>query len=158
MAAPNDFTGKEKTDWAPSKRTSTRWQSPPEESDIPGQAGNEQRQKTLKQIADSEQYALVAAQDDWFLCLHKDRPYYYLHVAEVWKYGVGTQGALGRYALSFLVTNNVSYIIQFRGSRPAFMTAQQSKLLQYPQMPENLARPVSERLPRPPYNAAKGIF
>ena len=109
-------------------------------------------QKRLKEIDDSEQYALVATEDGWYPCLHSGRSLIYLRVGEVWKYGVTSKGEIGRYTTSFLLRNNVSYLLQFRGNFAECLKQEQIKLYNYPYLPENLARPPSVRLPRPPYN------
>jgi len=112
----------------------------------------EKLQKRLKEIDDSEQYALVAAVDGLYPCLHSGHTTYYLKTGEVWKYGVTSKGALGRYAASFLVKNRVSYIVQFKGNFAECLKQEQIKLFGYPYMPENQIRPLALQLPRPPYN------
>ncbi len=108
--------------------------------------------RRLNEIDDSEQYALVAKTDGWYPCLHSGRTAYYLKTGEVWKYGVTSKGQLGRYSAMFFVQNKVSYIIEFKGSFSECLKREQIQLFHYPYLPENLARPLSERLPRPPYN------
>jgi hypothetical protein len=109
-------------------------------------------QKRLKEIDDSEQYALVASVDGWYPCLHSGRKLYFLKTGEVWKYGVTSKGALGRYAASFLVKNRVSYLVQFKGNFSECLKQEQIKLFGYAYLPENQIRPQEEQLPRPPYN------
>ena len=109
-------------------------------------------EKKLKEIDDSEQYALVAASDGFYPCLHSGRITYYLLAGEIWKYGVTSKGQFGRYSASFLLKNNVSYIVQFKGNLSECLKQEQIKLFNYPYLPENLARPLKNRLPRPPYN------
>jgi len=109
-------------------------------------------QKRLKEIDDSEQYALLASEDGWYSCLHSGRNSIYLKVGEVWKYGVTSKGKLGRYTPSFMLKNKVSYIAQFNGNFAECLKQEQIKLYNYPYLPENLSRPASERLPRPPFN------
>lgn len=118
--------------------------SPKEESKL---------QKRLKEIDDSEQYALVAKKDGWYPCLHSERTIFYLQAGEVWKYGVTSKGKFGRYTGMFMARNKVSYVIQFRGNIAECLKQEQIKLFNYPFLPENLARPPEERLPRPPFNA-----
>lgn len=113
----------------------------------------ERLQKRLKEIDDSEQYALVARTDGWYPCLHSRRPTYYLLVGEVWKYGVTSKGAVGRYKSDFFLENHVSYVVQFNGNLAECLKQEQIRLFSYPYLPENLARPPEERLSRPPYNA-----
>lgn len=110
-------------------------------------------QKRLREIDDSEQYALLATVEGWYLCLHAGKTTYYLKAGEVWKYGVTSKGKFGRYTASFLLKNKVSYIVQFKGNLSECLKQEQVKLFNYPNLPENLARQPSERLSRPPYNA-----
>ena len=110
-------------------------------------------QKRLKEIDDSEQYALVARMDDWYPCLHSGRTTCYLLAGEVWKYGVTSKGEFGRYKANFLLKNKVSYVTQFEGTFSECLKQEQIRLFSYPFLPENLARPQEERLPRPPYNS-----
>jgi hypothetical protein len=109
-------------------------------------------QKRLKEIDDSEQYALVAKMDGWYPCLHSGKGTCYLLAGEVWKYGVTSKGEFGRYSSMFISRNNVSYFIQFKGNMAECLKQEQIKLFNYPYLPENLARSPEERLPRPPYN------
>lgn len=109
-------------------------------------------QKRLKEIDDSEQYALVAETDGYYPCLHSGQVTYFLHKGEVWKYGVTSKGQFGRYASEFLRKNNVSYFAEFKGNIAECLKQEQIKLYNYPFLPENLARPENRRLPRPPYN------
>jgi hypothetical protein len=109
-------------------------------------------QKRLKEIDDSEQYALVAKMDGWYPCLHSGKATCYLLAGEVWKYGVTSKGEFGRYKAMFMERNKVSYIIEFKGNIAECLKQEQIKLFNYPYLPENLARTAEERLPRPPYN------
>ncbi|MBL7782720.1 MAG: hypothetical protein JNM22_15950 [Saprospiraceae bacterium] len=108
-------------------------------------------EKKLREIDDAEQYALVARSDGLYACLNGP-PTYYLKTGEVWRYGVTTKGELGRYKGKFLIQNNVIYTVQFRGNIAECLKQEQIKLFMYPYLPENLARPIELRLPRPPYN------
>ena len=112
----------------------------------------ERLQQRLKEIDDSEQYALLAEIDGWYPCLHSGRSIFYLKAGEVWKYGVTSKGQLGRYKTDFLIRNNVSYFTQFNGTFSECLKQEQIKLFNYPYLPENLARSKAERLPRPPFN------
>lgn len=108
--------------------------------------------KRLREIDDSEQYALIARVDGWYPCLHSGRATYYLKKGEVWKYGVTSKGKYGRYTPDFLVDNRVAYLVEFRGNFAECLKQEQIKLFNYPYLPENLARLPADRLPRPPYN------
>lgn len=113
----------------------------------------EKLQKRLKEIDDAQQYALVAIENGWYPCNHPGRISFYLLAGEVWKYGVTTKGQLGRYSIKFLEKTNVYYVIQFQGTIAECMKEEQRKLFNYPYLPENLTRPLKDRLPRPPYNS-----
>jgi hypothetical protein len=108
--------------------------------------------KRLQEIDDSEQYALIAKMNGFYPCLHSGRTSCYLLAGEVWKYGVTSKGQHGRYAALFLLKNNVSYIVEFEGNIAECLKMEQIKLFNYQFLPENLARPLEERLPRPPFN------
>jgi hypothetical protein len=88
-----------------------------------------------------------------YMCgLHSGRAMFYLHKGEVFKYGVTTKGEFGRYNTSFMIKHNVIYVVQFKGNLAECLSQEQVKLFNYPYLRENLARPVEDRLPRPPYN------
>lgn len=109
-------------------------------------------ERKLREIDDSEQYALIAIADGWYACLHSGRKTFYLKTGEVWKYGVTSKGEFGRYKGGFLVSNNVSYVTEFKGTYSECLKQEQIKLFNYQFLPENLARPLGEHLPRPPFN------
>ena len=113
----------------------------------------EKLQKRLREIDESEQYALIAMVDGWYPCMHSGRTTCYLKKGEVWKYGVTSKSETGRYKAPFLIANGVSYFIQFTGTFSECLKQEQIKLYYYQYLPENLARPPAERLPRPPYNS-----
>ena len=110
-------------------------------------------QKRLKELDEAEQYALIANEAGWYPCNHPGRTVCYLLPGEVWKYGTTTKGELGRYSVNYLETINVFYIVQFEGTIAECLKEEQRKLYYYPYLPENLARPEKDRLPRPPYNS-----
>lgn len=113
----------------------------------------EKLQKRLREIDESEQYALIATVDGWYPCLHSGRTTVYLKKGEVWKYGVTSKGEFGRYTALFLSINRVTYFIEYEGTFSECLKQEQIKLFNYRYLPENLARPPTERLPRPPYNS-----
>lgn len=113
----------------------------------------EKLQKRLREIDDSEQYALIAKSNGWYSCLHSGRTTYYLKAGEVWKYGVTSKGQFGRYAAKFLLKNNVLYDLQFKGTVSECLKQEQIKLFNYRYLPENLTRLPADRLSRPPYNS-----
>lgn len=109
--------------------------------------------KRLNEIDEAEQYALIAIDRGWYPCNHQGRAVFYLLPGEVWKYGTTTKGQFGRYSIKYLAGVNVSYLLQFRGSISECLKEEQLKLFYYPYLPENLARPEKDQLPRPPYNS-----
>ncbi|MBL7803094.1 MAG: hypothetical protein JNL02_05125, partial [Saprospiraceae bacterium] len=108
--------------------------------------------KKFNELEEAEQYALVATKEQWYPCLHSGHSLYFLHVGEVWKYGVTTKGERGRYQDQFILDNSVSFIVQYAGTITECLQEEQTKLFYYPLLPENLARPEKDRLIRPPYN------
>lgn len=126
--------------------------TPDSEAPVMSPQDQEKLSKRLREIDDSEQYALVAATNGWYPCLHSGRSTYYLHAGEVWKYGVTSKGKFGRYSVRFLKKHRVSYVIEFKGNYAECLKQEQIRLFNYPYLPENLARPPAKRLPRPPYN------
>ena len=112
----------------------------------------QQLQKKLNELEEAEQYALIATKEQWYPCLHSGYALYYLHVGEVWKYGVTTKGERGRFTGQFTLDNSVAYIIQHIGTVGECLKEEQVRLFSYPLLPENLARPEKDRLIRPPYN------
>ena len=112
----------------------------------------QQLDKKLSELDEAEQYALVATTEGMFPCLHSGHALYYLHIGEIWKYGITVKGERGRYTAQFLQDNGVSYIIQFKGTVAECLKEEQRKLFAYPLLPENLARVEEYRLLRPPYN------
>lgn len=110
-------------------------------------------EKRLREIDEAQQYALIANDDGWYPCNHPGRTTFYLLTGEVWKYGTTTKGQFGRYSVNYLEEKNVFYVIQFRGTIAECLKEEQRKLFNYLYLPENLARPEKDRLPRPPYNS-----
>jgi hypothetical protein len=110
-------------------------------------------EKRLREIDDSEQYALKASVDGWYACLHSNRATVFLRKGEVWKYGVTSKGEFRRYNAVFLAKNRVFYFVEYSGTFSECLKQEQIKLFNYPYLPENLTRPFPERLPRPPFNS-----
>lgn len=109
-------------------------------------------EQKVKEIDDAEQYALIAAKDGLYTCLHSGRGTCFLHKGEVFKYGVTTKGEFGRYNTSFMMKHNVIYVVEFKGNIAECLIQEQIKLFNYPYLPENLARLPEDQLPRPPFN------
>ena len=112
----------------------------------------QQLQRKLNELDEAEQYALIATKEGFYPCLHSGHASYFLHVGEIWKYGVTTKGERGRYTGQYLLDNSVAYVIQYLGTVGECLKEEQVKLFSYPLLPENLARPEKDRLIRPPYN------
>ncbi len=109
-------------------------------------------EKKLTELEEGEQYVLIARKEGWYPCVHNGHPLYFLHVGEVWRYGTTIKGQRGRYSSKFMKENNLSYIVQFRGTMGECLQQEQIKLFYYPLLPENLARPKEMRLLLPPFN------
>lgn len=109
-------------------------------------------EKKLTELEEGEQYALIATKEGFYPCVHSGRALYYLHIGEVWKYGVTTKGERGRFTGQFILDHSVKYVIQSTGSIDKCLKEEQVKLFYYPLLPENLARSEKDRLIRPPFN------
>lgn len=133
-----------------------RAKTSPEPGGMPAPARNPAEETQFKQRRntpdDFEQYALTAGRNGWYPCLHSRRINFYLKTDEVWKYGVAGSGVFGRFKATFLIKNKVSCIVQYRGSFAQCLRQEQIRLFNYPNLPENLARPPARQLTRPPYN------
>jgi hypothetical protein len=68
-------------------------------------------EQKMKEIDDAEQYALLAAKDGLYTCLHSGRTACFLHKGEVFKYGITTKGEFGRYNTSFMMKHNVKAML-----------------------------------------------
>jgi hypothetical protein len=69
------------------------------------------------------------------------------------KTGVTSLGEQVRYPGEYLKTNDLLFIIQFRGTTSECLKEEKRKLFKYPLLPENIARPDSLRLILPPGNS-----
>lgn len=98
-------------------------------------------QNKLNELEEAEQYALIATKEGFYPCLHSGHALYFLHVGEIWKYGVTTKGERGRFTGQFILDNSVAYVIQHTGTVGECLKEEQVKLFSYPLLPENLARP-----------------
>jgi hypothetical protein len=107
-------------------------------------------QEELQQLNQAEQYALKATRPGYFpcfSCVGKDS--IFLHVNQVWKYGITRYNQQIRYA-NLLQGKNLRYEIQFTGSLEACLKEEKRKIYFYAILPENLSRPTP--LIRPPGN------
>lgn len=96
----------------------------------------------------AEQYALIAANSGMYVC-NCPGGTYFLNIGEVWKYGITKNGEKGRYTVKFLTANNLHYESQFIGTLHDCLIQEQIKIRSYSLLPENVARPIPERLVRP---------
>ena len=108
--------------------------------------------KEQREIDEAEQYALLALTSKHYPCLRCLTPVIFLRKGEVWKYGVTRKGEKGRYTVNYLEQNHLEYFVQFRGTLSDCLKEEKAKIFRYPLLPENLARPKSERLATPPGN------
>ncbi len=107
-------------------------------------------EKELEELENAEQYALVAAKDEWYSCFNcPGEVKIFLHRGEVWKYGVTKKGERGRYG-NWHVNQGLTYFVQFQGSYQECLKQEKIKIYTYAQLPENLRRQYP--LIRPPGN------
>lgn len=98
-------------------------------------------EKRLREIDESEQYALIASVNGWYPCLHKGRPGCYLLSGEIWKYGVTSKGEFGRYSAAFLMQNKVSYVFSSGEILQSASNRNKSNYLHTPGCPKTLSGP-----------------
>jgi len=113
----------------------------------------EQVLNELEKTEVCETYVLTAASSGSYLCKHCPRGTYYLHAGEVYKYGM-TCTQYSRYQSSWLAQMRLNYTVVFRGDLKTARAAEIKLLGKYPILPENLARPIDNRLALPPGNNA----
>jgi hypothetical protein len=105
---------------------------------------------TIK-FENAEQYVLYARISGYYACLScLDTTHIYLSRGEVWKYGVTINGQKGRYSAEKL--DNFIYFPQFKGTLQQCLIEERKKIITYPLLPENQARPLLNRIARPPGN------
>jgi hypothetical protein len=109
-------------------------------------------EKEIREIDDAEQYVLTAKFEGWYPCKNCPSGKIYLYVGNVWKYGVTRRGMQGRYGAKFSYRDDLSYIVQLRGTYAVCLIEEKRKIYHYPLLPENLMRPDSLRLAHPPGN------
>lgn len=111
------------------------------------------KEKLLKELDDldnAEQYVLKAGVPGKYPCYNcTGSDEIFLHLNEVWRYGVTTKSQSGRYPEG-LPHPGLVYVIQFQGPLQACMAEEKTKIYKYALLPENLARKVP--LIRPPGN------
>lgn len=99
-----------------------------------------QKEKALKRLESSEQYALVAGQNGWYPCYKcPDTAAIFLLVDEVWKYGATTKQEKGHY-MQGLPDSRLVYVIQFEGTFQECREMELIKIYDYPLLPENAKR------------------
>ncbi|MCU0391934.1 MAG: hypothetical protein MUE81_12510 [Thermoflexibacter sp.] len=108
---------------------------------------------TLRFYRSAEQYALVATRNDWYDCMScVDSSRIFLHIGEIWKYGVTINGEQVRYTKNELIEKGLLYLPQLQGSLQRCLSEERKKIIEYPLLPENLTRKPEYRLARPPAN------
>ena len=110
----------------------------------------EKLRKQIEQYDEAEQYALIAIADGWYPCCKCGTKLVFLRRGEVWKYGSTIKKY--RYSDAFLEANRVRYLVQFEGDLTICRKKEITKIRMYKFSTENLRRPVSQRLVRPPGN------
>ncbi len=92
---------------------------------------------TLRFYNSAEQYALVATRNDWYECLScGDSARIFLHIGEVWKYGVTINGEQVRYSKNELIEKGLLYLPQLQGSLQRCLSEERKKIIEYPLLPE----------------------
>jgi hypothetical protein len=76
----------------------------------------------------------------------------FLHIGEIWKYGVTINGEQVRYTKNELIEKGLLYLPQLQGSLQRCLSEERKKIIEYPLLPENLTRKPEYRLARPPAN------
>jgi len=110
----------------------------------------EKLEKKVKELSEAEQYALLASANGWYPCFScPDSNIIYLNKGEVWKYGFSTKGKT-RYASNFYKAMRLTYLTQLTGTVEECMQEEVKKIINYPTLPEALARQII--LERPPGN------
>jgi hypothetical protein len=109
-------------------------------------------QRQHDELEDSEQYVLLATEDGLYECFYCPTQTCFLRKGMVWKYGVTTKHMGGRYPGNQLINNRLNYMVQLRGTYQQCRAEEIRKIVFYPLHPDNLGRPLHERLARPPGN------
>jgi hypothetical protein len=105
----------------------------------------------IERLNNSEQYALLALESDWYSCSHCPSGKYWLATNEVWKYGTSINPE-SRYTDEYLRENNVYYVPQFNGTLQECLEEEARKIYKYYEHPQNLKRHSSIRIARPAGN------
>lgn len=110
--------------------------------------------KELNNLDEAEQYALLANDNGYYLCLSckssgVDSIQIFLFRNEVWKYSTTTKGEAGRYR-NTLASKKLRYQPQYVGTLADCLKQEKIKIYQYPLLPECLKR--NFHLIRPPGN------
>ncbi|MDX2067221.1 MAG: hypothetical protein SFV55_02285 [Haliscomenobacter sp.] len=107
-------------------------------------------EKSLRQLEDAEQYALLVETPGYYYCYScPDTTHIFLHFGEVFKYGSTVKKFKGRYRNS-LIGTGIAYQTQFTGNILECKRMELIRIYEYPLLPENLKRTVP--LIRPPGN------
>lgn len=109
-------------------------------------------ERQVEELEQAEQYVLLAVEDGFYLCYHCNSRTCYLQQGMVWKYGVTRKGMSGRYKTKWLMSMNLIYKVQFRGTLQECLIKEKSKIISYPLHHDNMVRNIAERMARPPGN------
>jgi hypothetical protein len=105
---------------------------------------------TIK-FENAEQYVLYVLRPSWYSCSScVDTTHIYLNINEIWKYGVTINGQKGRYSIEKLA--DFMFYTQFKGTLQQCLIEERKRIINYPLLPENQARPLLKRIARPPGN------
>ncbi len=98
-------------------------------------------EKDLEKLRNAEQYALLTVFDGFYPCLSctNGQDSIFLKAKEVYKYGVTTNGEVGRYRKT-LDGKGLIYRRQFSGTLQECLEQEKIKIYYYPTLPECLAR------------------
>jgi hypothetical protein len=122
-----------------------------------GESGNyelqdwrlDERAIELDRNENAEQYRLLAQISRYYPCyLCKDKRIW-INAGETLKIGITTNNTT-RYTDAWLLKNDLTYFVDIEGNLATVRQAEIEKIANYPLWPENLKRPLSNRLVVPP--------
>lgn len=109
-------------------------------------------ERQIEELKQAEQYVLLTVDDGFYLCYHCNSRACYLQQDMVWKYGVTRKGVSGRYTTKWLISMNLIYKVQYRGTLQECLIKEKEKIGSYPLHHDNMVRNIAERMARPPGN------
>ncbi len=111
----------------------------------------DERITELEKTDNAEQYRLVALVSGYYPCFFCKDKQAWINIGETLKIGITTVGT-ERYGLLWLKRNNVQYVVDVAGDLTTVRSAEIKKIADYPLWPENIKRPVEQRLVVPPFH------